>query len=347
MVRLRFGLGAVALCLSIGGQSWALDSVKTVKGVFSGHLAEMSPVKVDLQQGISGNTTKEVPVNQIITIFFENEPADLKAAKMHVVESRFSDALAELDRIKEGSPREQIKQDVEFYKALCSARLALGGSGQIADAGHMMIAFVDNNPKSYHYFEGVETVGDLLVAVGQYPRAAEYYARLGAAPWPDYTMRAGVAIGRALLAQGKNDEAMHAFEKVLATENGGELATAQRVMADLGKAAVLAAAKKNDEAVGIVENVLKKADAADEQVQARAYNVLGTAYRQAGRPQEALLAFLHVELLYSNIPDAHAEALANLADLWEQVHKAERAQRARRTLEERYKNSPWARKKRT
>ena len=44
------------------------------------------------------------------------------------------------------------------------------------------------------------------------------------------------------------------------------------------------------------------------------------------------------------MPDAHAEALANLADLWEQVHKTERANRARKTLEEEYKDSPWAKK---
>ena len=61
---------------------------------------------------------------------------------------------------------------------------------------------------------------------------------------------------------------------------------------------------------------------------ARAYNVLGTAQRQAGRTKEALLAFLHVDILYSSVPHAHAEALANLADLWQQLHRSDRAQRA-------------------
>ncbi len=345
MVRLRFGLVAIALCLTLGGQSWALDSVKTVKGAVSGHVTCISPVKIDLQQGITGNISKEIQVNEISTILFDSEPASLRAAKMNVAEGHFSEALAELNRVKEDSPREEIKQDLEFYKAYCSARLALEGDGQIADAGHMMIAFVDGNPKSYHYFSGVEVVGDLLVAVGQYHRAAEYYARLDTAPWPDTKMRAGVAIGRTLLAEGKNDEAMRAFEKVLAIQGDGQLAAIQRLLANLGLASVLAATKKNDEAIGIVENLLKKADPDNEQVQARAYNVLGTAYRQAGRLQEALLAFLHVDLLYSDVSDARAEALANLADLWEQTHKSERALRARKTLEERYKTSPWARKK--
>ena len=93
-----------------------------------------------------------------------------------------------------------MQQDVEFYKALCSAKLALGGSMKIVDAGRMVKSFADANPKSYHYLEASETVGDLLVALGQYPQAAEYYARLENAPWPDYKMRAGVASGRALLS---------------------------------------------------------------------------------------------------------------------------------------------------
>jgi tetratricopeptide (TPR) repeat protein len=345
MVRWRFGLVAIVASLSVAGQSRA-DSVKTVRGVFAGHVADMTAVKIDLQPAVSSNAPKGIPVNQIITIFFENEPTSLRAAKTHLVEGRYSDALAELNRVKEKGTREEIKQDLEFYKALCSARLALEGIGQIADAGRMMNAFVDHHPQSYHYFQGIEVVGDLLVAVGQYPRAAEYYARLEAAPWPETKMRAGVAIGRALLAQGKSEDAMRAFDRVLAIEEAGEPAAAQRLLASLGKAAVLAAAKRNDDAIALVENLLKKADSDDAQIQARAYNVLGTAYRQAGRVQEALLASLRVDLLYPEVFDAHAEALANLADLWQQVHKPERAQRAKRTLDERYKSSPWARKTR-
>ncbi len=344
MLRRCFGLLAIALVAAMCGQSWAFDSVKTVQGTFAGHLTGLSPVKIDLQTA-SGNGSKEIQVNQVITVYFENEPATLRAAKRKVVEGRFSDALAELNRLKEESPREEIKQDVEFYKAFCAARLAQQGSGEIADAGHRMIAFLDGSPKSYHYYTAIEVVGDLLMAVGQYPQAAEYYARLDAAPWPDTKMRAGVAIGRALLAQGKTDEARAAFDRVLAVEAEGEPAATERLLANLGKAAVLAAVRKNDEAIAAVKNLLERADPDNQQVQARAYNVLGTAYRQAGRLQEALLAFLQVDLLYADVSDAHAEALSNLADLWDQVHKPERAERARRILADRYSNSRWAKKK--
>jgi tetratricopeptide (TPR) repeat protein len=325
---------------------WSFDTVKTFsKGKLSGRITGMDSTKIDLQQGVGGAVVQEVPVNEIQSVDYEAEPADLRAAKKQALDGHYADALAALERIKEKLTRAEMQQDVAFYKALCSAKLALGGSMKIADAGRMMKGFADANPKSYHYLEASETVGDLLVALGQYAQAAEYYARLENAPWPDYKMRAGVDAGRALLKQGKAREAAAAFDKVIANDAEGDLAQAQRTAASLGKASALVALKKPDEAVAIVDEIIRKGDPEDVPLMARAYNVLGNAQRQAGRVKEALLAFLHVDILYSSVPEAHAEALANLADLWQQVHKIDRANRARQTLEELYKDSPWAKKK--
>ena len=66
--------------------------------------------------------------------------------------------------------------------------------------------------------------------------------------------------------------------------------------------------------------------------------------KKAGRNKEALMAFLHVDVLYYSDADAHAEALANLAELWNTLQQTERAVRARRTLDERYPTSPFARR---
>ena len=55
------------------------------------------------------------------------------------------------------------------------------------------------------------------------------------------------------------------------------------------------------------------------------------------------MAFLHVDVLYYSDADAHAEALANLAELWNTLQQTERAVRARRTLDEQYPSSPFAR----
>ncbi len=334
---------AAAVVFAVVQTCNAFDSIKTMKSTLIGRVASISPLEVELE-GVGGASQK-VPVNEIQTIFLDTDPSELRTAKTHVLGGRYADAMAALERIKkEDAARPENKPDIDFYKALCASRLAMSGKGSLEDAGRMMVEFVDANPKSYHYFEAAETVGDLLVAVQQYAKAAEYYARLENAPWPDYKMRAGVATGRALLAQGKAREAESAFDRVIGSLAEGELAQSQRLAARLGKASALTATQKPDAAIQMVEEVLSTADPEDAPMMARAYNALGTAYRQAGRTKDALLAFLHVDILYASQPEAHAEALANLVDLWESVHKSERANAARRTLDEQYRDSPWARK---
>ncbi len=335
---------ALFLAAATATEARAFDTIKTAKGQIFGDIIGMTASQVEIRQSTGPKLVKQIPVNEIESISYEGENPDLKTAKLHVQNGRYAEALAALERIKTMPEREEIRQDIEFYKAYCAAKLAMGGSLKIADAGRMMKAFADANPNSYHYFEASEVVGDLLVAVQSYAVAAEYYARLDKAPWPDYRMRSGVAGGRALLEQGKAAEAVAAFDKVIATQAEGEAAEAQRLAARLGKAAALVLLKKPDEAVQLVEEFLKQSDPEDAPMMARAYNVLGNAQRQAGRIKEALMAFLHVDVLYASVPDAHAEALANLAELWEMVHKTERANRARAILEEQYKGSPWAKK---
>jgi tetratricopeptide (TPR) repeat protein len=181
------------------------------------------------------------------------------------------------------------------------------------------------------------------VAAGNYSKAEEYYARLAKAPWPDYKMRAQIAMGRALLAQGKTAEANKAFDEVVINEAPGDLAESQRMAAKVGKARCLAAADKTDQAIKTLEDIIAKADADNTELHALAYNALGSSLRKAGKSKEALLAYLHVDLLYSSIPEAHAEALANLEQLFNELHKPVHAKEVRAVLDDRYKNSRWAR----
>jgi len=75
----------------------------------------------------------------------------------------------------------------------------------------------------------------------------------------------------------------------------------------------LAAGGKIDEAVALINDVIAKADPENQELYARAYVALGNCYKAAGKPKDALLAFLEVDLLYPTSPEQHAEALANLA----------------------------------
>lgn len=323
--------------------AWALDAVKTAAKTFSGKVTKVTKLEVTVEkQGVPDG----IPVNAITTVLYDDEPTTVKTARTAVLNGRYKEALDMLGKVDlKEVDRVEVKQDVAFYKALCAARLALGGSGDVRKAGGQMYNFRKNNPDSYHYLDACEVLGDLFVAVKEYAQAQAAYSEIGKAPWPDYKMRSGVAEGRALLAQGKTAEAVEKFNSVLGgefTDTQGELAEFQRMAAKLGLARCLAKEKKYDEAIKQVTDIIAKADPEEVELHARAYNTLGTALKAAGRTKEALLAFLHVDVLYFAVPDAHAEALANLAELWNAAHKPERASAAQRTLQERYRNSPWA-----
>jgi len=102
--------------------------------------------------------------------------------------------------------RDEIKQDVEFYRAILMARLALAGSGSVKDAGKHLFDFDNLRKNNYHFLEASAALGDLLVATGKVDKAEPYYARLAATPWPEYRIRAAVLMGRALEAQKQYDK---------------------------------------------------------------------------------------------------------------------------------------------
>jgi tetratricopeptide (TPR) repeat protein len=330
-----------ALLLPAAAVVQATDKVRMIQGLaVNGKITAISPGEVTVEYGTS---EKKIPVIEIESIAFEAEPSELARVRAAVADGRYEDAMRLLSKLDASAiERPEIKQDIEFYKALAAARAALAGSGSIKEAGRQLLEFEKNNANSYHYFVACEALGDLLASLGNLDQAEKYYDKLEDAPWPEYKMRAGLLTGRALLDAKQYDKAAAKFDRVLHVDAKGKLADSNRLSATLGKASCQAGTGKLSDATRIVEDVISKADPEDQELHARAYNALGNCYKAANRKKDALLAFLHVDLLYSAVPDQHAEALANLATLWNEVNKADRAAQARNLLKERYPNSRWA-----
>jgi tetratricopeptide (TPR) repeat protein len=119
----------------------------------------------------------------------------------------------------------------------------------------------------------------------------------------------------------------------------------QKLLATIGRAECLAGLARPDEGIALATKVIDENDSKEKPVLfARAYNALGVCYLRAGKPEEALLAFLHVDLLFTQDPDAHAEALYHLTALWKALNHPERALQARSLLLDRYSGSPWTNK---
>jgi tetratricopeptide (TPR) repeat protein len=341
---------AIAALSLIATSVQAMDGIKTIKGTtISGKILRISCDQVDIEQGVGDNKSeKAVPVNQIAIIFFDAGSQTVKkalnSAKTAIaVDRQYVEGLKFLAKINPSDiDDDYLKQDYDFYTAFANAKLAQSGEGKIQDAGKAMLDFAKKNPKSYHFYDACEVLGDMLVAVNSNPQAEEYYGKLTKAPWPEVKMKAGVLMGRAQLAQHKFDEAEKSFQAVIDNPVEGPQADSQRTIALIGKASVLTTQKKAEEAVKILSDIIDKGDNEDAELMSRAYNARGTAYRQLGNLDEAKFDFLHTDKLYSTMPDAHAEALANLAEIWEQLHNTDRAIEAKKTLDKLYINSPWA-----
>jgi tetratricopeptide (TPR) repeat protein len=314
------------------------DRVRLERGSKTGEITAMTPTELTLQQ--SGGRTERVAVNEIRSVVFDGEPAELTQARLHAKNGGYATALERIEQIdRQKIKREQIRDDVDFYLAFCAGKQALGGQGEITDAGRKLNDFVRSHPQNFHYLEAVELMGDLLMASEKFPAAERQYAELAKAPWPEYKTRADVLLARSLQAQGKHEEAIAKYDAVLAIAADDD----SKRTATLGKAVSLAETDRLDEAVRMIEEVVQAADPEQKELQARAYNALGDCYQRAGRTKDALLAYLHVDVLYSTVPEAHAEALAHLAPLWEAVGQDARAREARQTLQDRYSGSRWAR----
>lgn len=327
----------------------AFDTVATKKGKvpIKGRVTEMTKELVKVEVNGVG---QEVPVNDVRDIQYEEDGLEVKTARASMRSGEFADALGSLNKIAiDQLPREPyLKDDVDYYKAVCTARLALGGSGDKKAAAALIGGFISTHPNSYHYYEAVELFGDMQVSLGEYAKATTAYGVLAKAPWPEYKLRATVLEGRALLSQqGKAAEALAKFEEVLSAGGGGPLVDEQKLHASLGKAVALSQTGKPTDGIKLLEGIIEKANpSTDGALLARTYNALGACYRANTADKEAVkaaqLAYLHTHLLFSQDPEQHAEALFYLAQLWEQTSNPERANACRQILADRYAGSRWA-----
>ncbi|HEX7377066.1 MAG TPA: tetratricopeptide repeat protein [Pirellulales bacterium] len=285
-----------------------------------------------------------VPSYAIESVRLAAEPAQLNLIRNQVNNGAYENALKALDKIDpETQENQDVKAELTYLRAYSNARLALGGGGNISDAGQQINSFIKTYPNSFHFYPANELAGDLLVELGKHDAATNFYKALSGSSADAWKIKAGIDIGRAKLSEKKFDEALKEFDTALELAEKDTKAETQKLSAMLGKAACLAQTGKPEEGVKLAESVIGKLPTEEVDLHAWAYVVLGKCYRQMpDHNKQALLAFLHVDVLYFSNPQLHAEALWNLASLWQDLKKVDRATQATTLLKERYPNSAWA-----
>jgi tetratricopeptide (TPR) repeat protein len=306
-----------------------------------GTITSVSPTEIVIQ---SSGATQNFAVNDVRLVTFADDPPELNRARQSLLAGQLEQALEDLKKVNVANiGREIIKQDVQFYLALAQAKIALARGGDKNKAAADMMAFYRANPGSFHYFEAAEVLGDLAMGLDKPDSAKPFYDELAKAPWADYKMKAAVLGADALRAKGDYAAALPEYEKVIGASIDTPEASRQKLFSSLGKAECLANTGNPDEAIKICESIIKDNPSTDMELFGRAYNALGVAYLQANKPQDAALAFLHVDTLFFGDPNQHAQALYYLSDLWNQLNQADRALDARTTLKTRYAGTRWSR----
>lgn len=285
--------------------------------------------------------TQKIPIVKIHSVLFEAEPAQLTQARINVANGGYETAIEKLAEAGDTAPdRELIQQEIEFLTAYSRTRLAAATGTNRIEAGRSLNKFVRSHPKSFHYYEAVEAIGDLFTSMKRFEQAEKSYRVIAAAPFKELKARAEMRRGDLLLVQSKPIEAARRFDAVLSMDPPKSL----RTTAQLAKASALAASGDLDAGLEIARRLVLEAEQEDSHTLAAAYNTIGHCYQLADRPRDALYAYLHTDFLFSTDPDTHAEALGELIKLWQTAGKPEAARDARARLRRRYASSAAARK---
>ena len=333
-----------AIALSPAAEAQVADQVAPLRGTpATGRIVAMS--KTELSVEVRG-AARKFAVNEIRRVIFTEDPQELRRARDNCLAGRFDAALATLKQIDPASiQRKEVKQDLQFYLAYAEGRQALSGGGDKEAASQRMFEFVRHNQQSFHFFEAAELLGDLAVSMEKYHSAVAYYRAIAnSAPWPDYKMKASILQAKALIAPGKFAEATEKLSAVTQQTVDTPQATRQKLLAEVITSVCAAETGDHETAIAALHKFIANNDDQDQELFGHAYNALGRCQLRAGRQQEALLAYLHVDILFYAEPDVHAEALYNLSKLWSAVGKTDRAVGARSLLMEQYAGSVWARK---
>lgn len=301
----------------------------------------------DVEIEATGGDLKRVPIDRIAEVQFDDEPPKLRSARSLLIKGRPADALGDLAQVEkselEGLPP-MIVAEMEFVKTAAAGLLAAQSGDGVAAADAAVAAFLSKNPRSHHAYELQQILADLRTRAGNFDGAAAAFDALAAGP-PAFKVQAAAGKAGILHQQGKFADAVQQFDAAIAIPANDEASQGRKRMATLGKARALARLDKPAEAIALLDGLIKQADPESKDLLARTYVVRGEIFvGMPNKQQDALISFLTVDLVYSAVPEAHAEALFNLARLWDQARQDQRAREAEQTLKAAYPESGWAKK---
>ncbi len=343
-----FSLVTTVIIVVLSKSVWAIDKVsrKSTTTLAQGRITEVTKQGITVKPRLGSAVM--VPANDITTIRWDGAPKEFNLALQDEDSGRFEKALERYTKAAQAAPAsaESLKTDIQYLIARTTAKIALVHRKKLDAAIKKLEAFTKTGADHFRYYESMRFLGRVYLAKQEFDKARMAFETFGKAPWSDYKMAAKIASARVMLKQNNVDGALAVYNDLIETgakaNSPGEASC--QVEAMLGRATCLIRKKKFNDAIKSLEDVITQAAIHDNRTQAEAYVRQGDCFRQLGRTKEAILAYLHVPVLFPKERDLHSESLYHLARLWNAVGHSERGEEARAILATEYPNSKWTKK---
>ncbi len=300
----------------------------------SGAVTQTSAKGVQIKRGA---TPQNFLSADIVKILYEGDPGPLTQAREFVIDGQYEQALDELKKIDPKTiQRDVIEADYNYYMVYAQGKLALAGRQPKDVAAKNVLGFIGKYRESWHLFDAAKLLGDLALALNNPAEALKYYKYLEQSSSADTKIESVYLQAMVSVKQKQGEAAIALLDRVIDLKAQTPQTIRTQALAKAGKAVSLAQSGKADEGLKLVNSLIDELNPSDIEMAARIYNAQGAAYEAIGDNEGAVLAYLHTHLMFSGVPDAHADALLRLVELWPAVGKPERAAEARQELQQRY-----------
>lgn len=331
--------GSVVNCSAVDIAIRRSDNV-TLRGTFT----RMDNNEVVLKR--TNDQEEIISVADLKAVQFDKEPTTLSPARSNERSGALDSALTKLQEVKSeyNGTDKRLKIELDFLIARVMGKQALVDAAKADAAKEALETFRTAHKTNFRYLEATLLQASIHSLKGESAEGETLLKEVQASPVKGFQLQAGVDLGRLLLTSGDAAGAQVAFDDVISKSKDDASAAAAMYDSMLGKALCLKQQNQFDDAITTLNEVIKKAPPAETRTLAEAWVRKGDCLRQKKEMKAALMAYLHVDVLYPGEPAQHAEALLRLSELWGPSGQADRAVDASARLAERYPNSEWARK---
>jgi len=325
------------------GVCHAADQVTRIsdRTAIRGQLTSLTPTEVVIER--SNGDVIQIATDDVYNLRFDREPSALQRIRSNLRAAGYESAQNALTKLgSEYAPKDtRVVAEVKYLQAWCLAGLAETDKGQVEPAITALQNFDRSHGSNYRLFPARLLLAQLLISQDA-EQADSLLQQLRECGLPGFELQAGVLLADTLLVADRIAEALPVYEDAVSRSSKLPAAATAWFAAQTGRAECLRRQKQFEQALASLDEIIAQATEEQPAVLARAWNRKGDCHLDAQNEKAALMAFLHVDILYSTIRDSHAESLYQLSKLWESVGHPGRAVDAKTRLHELYADSSWA-----